>query len=73
MSVKILMTIELPEVDELEKSNERVNKFDESIIFQVEKIQMICYFLPYVMQYVFLNLKSKINTCDDKEFQHIIG
>ena len=67
------MTIELPEVDELEKSNERVNKFDESIIFQVEKIQMICYFLPYVMQYVFLNLKSKINTCDDKEFQHIIG
>lgn len=73
MSVKILMTIELPEVDELEKSNEKVNKFDESIIFQVEKIQMICYFLPYVMQYVFLNLKSKINTCDDKEFQHIIG
>ena len=46
----------LPEVGEFEKSNETVNKFDESLIIANGGDSTDLLFFCYVMQYVFLNL-----------------
>ena len=46
----------LPEVDELERSNEKVNKFDKSVMIPNRHHSTDLILYSIFMQYVFLNL-----------------
>ena len=62
----------LPEVGEFEKSNETVNKFDESLIIANggDSTDLLFYLLCYAVRFF---KSDKINACDDKEIEQIIG
>lgn len=62
----------MPEVDEFENSNEKVSKFEESLLIPNEKDSNDSVF--YSINFAVHFLKSgKIDICDNKEIEEIIG
>lgn len=63
----------MPEVDEFENSNEKVSKFEESLLIPNEKDSNDSVFYSIYFA-VHLQYKSgKIDICDNKEIEEIIG